>query len=201
MAGDLEFCENCTINKLNRLAFPPGGNRAQNKLHIVHSDICGPMKNPTHQGNRYFITFIDDYSRRARVYFIKNKSEALDKFQEFKAQAENETAERIKILRTDGGGEYVNKEFKKFLNQQGIRHQTTAPYTPQQNGVAERFNRTVVEMARTMLHGANLSYDFWAEAINTATYVRNRCISKALGTSKITPEEIWTGNKPDVSNL
>ena len=201
MTGDLDFCEDCALNKLTRLAFPPGKNRAQTKLHTIHSDICGPMKNLTHQGNRYFVTFIDDYSRRARVYFIKNKSEALDRFQEFKAQAKNEMGERIKIIRSDGGGEYVSKAFKIFLKQQGIRHQITAPYTPQQNGVAERFNRTVIEMARTMLHGANLPYSFWAEAINTATYIRNRCISKALGTSKITPEEIWTGDKPKIDHL
>jgi transposase InsO family protein len=105
------------------------------------------MNNPTHQGNCYFVTFIDDYSRRAQVYFIKTKDQAFKKFREFKTHAENETGEHIKILHTDGGGEYINGRFKTFLKEQGIRHQITAPYTPQQNGVAERFNHTVVKMA------------------------------------------------------
>ena len=201
LVNDPGFCEDCALNKLTRLPFPTGGNIAPNTLDIIHSDICGPMNTLTHSGNKYFITFIDDHSRKAFVYFIKTKNEAYSKFQEFKAQVENETGHRIKILRTDGGGEYINGQFKELLKNQGIRHQVTAPYTPQQNGVAERFNRTVVEMARMMLHGANLPYAFWAESINTATYIRNRCISKALGTHKTTPEEVWTGIKPNIEHL
>jgi hypothetical protein len=201
ISGQLNFCESCAINKSTRLPFPSGGNRTTNKLQIVHSDLCGPMKTQTIQGNRYFITFIDDFTRRAQVFFIKTKDQAFSKFCEFKAQVENETGLRIKTLRTDGGGEYINTCFNTYLKECGIRHQVTAPYTPQQNGVAERFNRTVVEMARTMLHNANLPYSFWAEAVNTATYIRNRCISRALNDKHITPEEIWTGRKPNVKHL
>jgi hypothetical protein len=159
------------------------------------------MKNPTHMGNLYFITFIDDYSRKAYVYFLRHKNEAFEKFQEFRNYVENQTGLRIKTLRSDRGGEYINGPFKDYLKKYGIRHQLTAPYTPQQNGIAERFNRTVIEMARTMMHSANLPYIFWAEAVYTATYIRNRCISKALDSRNVTPEEIWTGQKPDVSHL
>lgn len=200
-SGEIDFCESCTVNKLTRLPFPSGGNRSYTKLHIVHSDICGPMKTLTHQGNRYFITFIDDFSRKSYVYFINSKDQAFTKFQEFKAQVENETGLHIKIFRTDRGGEYMGNEFKNYLKKHGIQHQLTAPYSPQQNGVAERFNRTVIEMAKTMLHNANLPYSFWAEAIYTATYIRNRCISRALDNKSITPEEIWTGFKPSVNHL
>ena len=129
------------------------------------------MNTPTHQGKKYFVSFIDDYSRKAFVYFIAFKDQAYEKFSDFKNLVENQTGHQIKILRSDQGGEYVNRNFQQYLRQNGIQHQTTAPYTPQQNGVAERFNRTVVEMGRTMLHTANLPYDFWAEAINTATYI------------------------------
>ena len=197
----LPFCEGCTINKLTRIPFPTSQTRSSQVLQLIHTDVCGPMRHQTQKGSRYFITFIDDYSRKAHVYFLKNKHEAYDKFIEFKTLVENETNKRIKILRSDGGGEYVNHKFRTYLQNYGIKHQVTVPYSPQQNGVAERFNRTVVEMTRTLLHSANLPYTFWAEAINTATYIRNRCVSSALENTRVTPEELWTGNKPDVSNL
>ena len=196
----IPLCESCTINKLTRAPFKTMSSHTWSKLHIVHTDICGPMKTASHQGSRYFITFIDDYSRRVWVYFIKEKSEAFAKFRDFKASVENYTGLKIKTLRSDRGGEYMSGAFTAFLQENGIRHQTTAPYSPQQNGVAERFNRTVVEMARTMLHDANLPDTYWAEAINTATYIRNRCISRALG-NKVTPEELWRNQKPNVQHM
>lgn len=199
---NIPFCESCAMCKLTRLPFSHGqAKHANQKLHIVHSDVCGPMKNLTHSGNRYFVTFIDDYTRKAHVYFMRNKYEVFGKFQEYKALVENLTNSRIKILRSDRGGEYMNQRFSRFLQQSGIRHQLTAPYTPQQNGVAERFNRTIVEMGRTMLNHAKLPYVFWADAVHTAVFVRNRCISQALGTNRITPEELWSGWKPNVADM
>src|SRR3954469_16406153 len=197
---NLPLCENCTMNKLTRVPCPLGGKRSNQLLQVIHTDICGPMNTTTRQGSRYFVSFIDDYSRKAVVYFIATKDQAHEKFDEYKNLVENQTGRRIKTLRPDRGGEYVNRNFQQYLRQNGIQHQTTAPYTPQQNGVAERFNRTVIEMSRTMLHTAKLSYDFWAEAVNTATYIRNRCISKALD-NNITPEELWSGNKPNIRHL
>ena len=135
------------------------------------------MKIQTIQGNCYFLTFIDDFSRKAHVYFIRTKDQAFDKFCEFKFQVKNETNLRIKILRTDGGSEYINDHFKLVLKGFSIQHQVTAPYTPQQNGVAEQFNCTVVEMARTMLHNANLSYLFWAEAVRLSRY---SCLTRVI---------------------
>ena len=158
------------------------------------------MNHLTHLGNRYFVSFIDDYSRKAFVYFIATKDQAYEKFVNFKNFAEKQTGHRVKTLWSDRGREYLSGKFQQFLRQNGIQHQTTALYTPQQNGVAERFNRTVVEMGRTMLHAADLSYDFWAEAVNTATYIWNRCILKALD-NKITPEELWTNKKPSIEHL
>lgn len=111
-------------------------------------------------GARYFITFVDDYSRKMFVYFLKHKSEAPEVFTKFKALVENETGCKIKILRTDNGREYVNRKFKQILNDSGIKHQTTVPYNPQQNGLAERANRTIVERARSMLIDAGLSKEY-----------------------------------------
>lgn len=106
----------------------------------MHSDLCGPISVESIGGAKYFITFIDDYSRKMFVYFIKNKSDACNKFKEFKALVENETGN--KILRTDNGRKYLNNEFVEILKNSGIKHQTTISYNPQQNGLAERTNRT-----------------------------------------------------------
>jgi transposase InsO family protein len=159
------------------------------------------MKTLSHQGNQYFITFIDDFSRKSFTYFINTKDQAFNKFREFKSQVEKETGRHIKFLRTDRGGEYTSNYFQSYLKNHGIQHQLTAPYSPQQNGVAERFNRTIIEMAKSMMHNANLPYTFWAEAIYTATYIRNQCISKTFDNKSITPEELWTGHKPSVRHL
>jgi reverse transcriptase-like protein len=106
---------------------------------------------------------------------------------------------KIKVLRTDNGGEYLSKYFDEYLKIHGIARQTSTPYTPQQNGVAERANRTIVEMARSMLHAQNLGHEFWAEAVVNAVYTRNRCPTNAL--SSMTPQQAWSGKKPCVSHM
>ena len=109
------------------------------------------MQTQSFGGSRYFITFIDDYSRYYYTYFLKKKSEALEKFKEFKASVENEFKMKIEALRADRGGEYLSNEFQQFLKECGIRPEFTAAYSPQQNGVSERLNHTLVEAARSML--------------------------------------------------
>ncbi|KAL4295260.1 hypothetical protein GQ457_12G032180 [Hibiscus cannabinus] len=123
-------------------------------LEIVHTDIAGPFDIPSLGGNRYYLTFIDDYSRKCWVYVLKEKSEALAKFKEFKAMVEKQSGKYIKILRSDRGGEYTAKLFEDFCKEHGIIHQLTVRYTPQQNGVAKRKNRTILDMARSMVKGA-----------------------------------------------
>eukprot|EP00253_Pinus_taeda_P034923 PITA_34923 len=110
----------------------------------------------------------DDFSRNTWTYFLKKKSEVFDRFKEFKALVENQTEKKIKVLRTDNGGEFCGKEFEEFCKKCGIARQKTTPYTPQQNGVAERMNKTLMERARSMLSGAGLGQEFWAEAVDTA---------------------------------
>ena len=136
-------------------------------------DICGPMHTSSHSRKKYFITFINDYTHKAHIYFLSAKSKAFKKFKEFKANVENHMKRRIGILHLDNGTEYVNKSFKQFLKEHGIRHTRMTLYTSQQNGVAEWFNRMIIEMARTMMNAADLPQSFWAEALNTVVYICN----------------------------
>ncbi|KAG9458307.1 hypothetical protein H6P81_002815 [Aristolochia fimbriata] len=195
--NELRTCENCLSSKMARLPFGKG-ERVQNLLEVIHSDICGPLNVKTHRGMSYFITFIDDYSRYGYIYLISKKSEALDKFKEFKVEVENQLGRTIKILKSDRGGEYTSDLFDEFCKANGICHQFTLPYTPQQNGVAERRNRTLLEMVRCMLNHSMLGTQFWGEALDTATYILNRVLCK---TTKTTPYELWTGRSLDLSHL
>ncbi len=109
-------------------------------MEIVHSDVCGPMMTTSHGGAQYFLTFIDNFSRKTHVYLLKAKGEAFEKFKQYKALVENKIGHKIKVLRSNNGGEFVSKKFDAFLAECGIQQQTSVPYSPQQNGVAERAN-------------------------------------------------------------
>ena len=197
--GKLSFCEACAEGKAHRAPFKPVGEiQSTRRLELVHSDVAGPMKTESFGGAKYFVTFIDDYSRCVTVYPMKHKSEVLEKFKEWEAAVTNQADCKIKTLRTDNGGEYTSTEFEDFLKEKGIRHETTVPHSPQQNGVAERMNRTLQEAALSMILHAGLSKAFWAEAVCNAAYVRNRVITTA---TTVTPYERWYGKKPDVSHL
>jgi hypothetical protein len=193
-------CEGCVQGKQARRPFPTdGGTRATKILELVHSNVCGPMKTPSIEGARYFLTFIDDFSRKIWVYVLKSKSEVLTRFKEWKTLVERQSEHVVKVLRTDNQGEYVSKTFDDFLSKHGIARQNSSPYTPQQNGVAERANRTIVEMTRSMIHAQRLGHEFWAEAVCNAVYVRNWCPTKAVEGK--TPEEAWSGRMPHVSHM
>lgn len=161
--GDLsekeaKICEACVIGKMARLPFPKKSARLTSRpLELIHSDVCGPMQTESLGKKRYFLTFIDDFSRFTYVYLIRRKSEVIEKFQEYKKLVENQTNYKISAIRFDGGGEYSSSDFSEIFKRNGIRVEKTAPYTPQQNGVAERFNRSIVEMARAMINDANLA--------------------------------------------
>ncbi|PKU75919.1 Retrovirus-related Pol polyprotein from transposon TNT 1-94 [Dendrobium catenatum] len=157
------------------------------------------MKTTSLSNYKYFILFIDDYTRMAWVYFLKEKSETFGIFKNFKLLVENQSGQKIKILRSDRGGEFNSCQFEDFCKEEGLEHQLTVAYTPQQNGVTERKNRTVMEMARSMLIAKDIPKKFWAEAVNTAVYVLNRCPTKAV--KDITPIEAWSGDKPSVDHF
>ncbi|KAK9090791.1 hypothetical protein Sjap_023968 [Stephania japonica] len=194
----LPFCEHCVTSKQHRLKFNTSNSRSKAILELVHSDVWqAPVTSIG--GANYFVSFIDDYSRRCWVYPIKRKADVFGIFKVFKARVELESGKKIKCLRTDNGGEYTGNEFDSFCKQEGIKRQFTTAYTPQQNGVAERMNRTLLERTRAMLSTAGLEKKFWAEAVNTACYVINRAPSTAIELR--TPMEMWTGKPVDYSNL
>lgn len=150
-------------------------------------------------GAEYFLTFIDENTHYVWVYVLKRKGEVFQKFPEWKSVAEKSTGRQLKVLRTDNGGEYTSSEFQDFLKKEGIRHELTVPKTPEQNGVAERMNKTLMETVRSMLADAKLPQKFWAEALSTAVYLRNRSPTKSV--KEMTPFEAWTGEKPKVDHL
>ena len=152
----------------------------------------------TRHGAFYFITFIDDYTRFGHVYLISHKSEAFDCFICYSKLVENQLNANIKALRTDRGREYLSDKFKNLCDEKGIVRQLTIPYTPQQNGVAERRNRTILDMIRSMMAQANLPISFWGDALLTAAYIINRVPSKSVSS---TPYELWNGVKPNLGNL
>ncbi|CAN0920234.1 Retrovirus-related Pol polyprotein from transposon TNT 1-94 [Linum grandiflorum] len=194
-----KVCEGYIYGKMHRLPFPKTTWRAKAPLELVHSDICGPTRTTSIGDKRYFLLFVDDYTRMMWVFFLEQKSEAFSKFLQFKATAEKESGRQIKTLRTDRGGEFIYKPFMEYCRNNGIKRQLTVRYTPQQNGVAERKNRTIVEMARSMMTAKKLPNQLWAEAVNTTIYILNRSPTKAVQNK--TPFQAWHHKRPQVDNL
>ena len=191
-------CSSCAAGKLHQDPFPSqASSQAQQALELIHANLAGPLEVPSIGGSRYYMLLIDDFSRMCWVFFLSKKSEALSHFERWIAFIEKQTRHKVQTLRTKNGGEFV--AFQDFLASSGIEHQTTIPYSPQQNGVAERKNCTVKEMARTLLHHAQCPSNFWAEAIATSIYLLNRSTTKAL--DGMTPFKAFTGHKPGVRHL
>lgn len=189
VVGKKRQCEVCIKGKMTRKEFPKQStNRRNQVLDLVHTDICGPMQTPTPSGKLYFLTLIDDYSRYTHIYLLERKCEVFQKIKEYTEEMKNKFNKTIKVLRSDNGGEYISKTMDEYFKMNGIKHEFTAPYSPQQNGVAERKNRHLTEMANCMLLGAKLERKFWGEAIVTANYLQNRLPTKACGN---TPYCLW----------
>jgi len=197
--GKGHVCTACQLGKQSRSKFPESNTRSEGILDLIHSDIWGPAQLSSLGGNRYFVTFVDDCSRKMWIYFVKLKSQAFDVFLNFQKMVELESGRKIKILRTDGGGEYASRAFDDYCATNGIQRQYTCSYTPQQNGVAERRNRILLEHARAMIAERNLPKSFWAEAVYTAAYIYNRSPMASL--QRMTPEEAYSGKKPFVRHL
>lgn len=198
-ADTLQDCKICIQGKQTSTPFSKKSNFKSNTiLELIHSDLFGPIEKESLGGSRYCATFTDDKSRYIEVFFLKRKDEVKDAFIRFKSAIEKKTGHQIKTLRTDNGLEYTGPEFDEYLAQQGIRREKSAPFSPQSNGISERVNRTLIEMARCLLIQANLPVTFWSEAAMTACHIRNRSPCRSLETFK-TPYEIMFGTKPCVS--
>nr|GEZ05041.1 retrovirus-related Pol polyprotein from transposon TNT 1-94 [Tanacetum cinerariifolium] len=173
-------------------------NVMENILDLVHSDVCGPMKTKTLGGCSYFVTFIDDHSRKVWVYTLKTKDQVLDVFKQFHALVERQTGKKLKCIRSDNGGEYIGP-FDAYCREHGIQHQKTPPKTPQLNGLAERMNRTLVERVRCLLSHAGLPASFWGEALNMAVHVIN--LTPCVPLRFDVPNRVWSGKDVSYSHL
>nr|GEV02725.1 retrovirus-related Pol polyprotein from transposon TNT 1-94 [Tanacetum cinerariifolium] len=151
---NLKKCSHCLAKKQTRLAFKIRSPfRMENILDLVHYDVCGPMKTKTLGGCSYFVTFIDDHSRKVWVYTLNTKDQVLDVFKQFHALVERQTGKKLKCIQTDNEGEYIGP-FDAYCIEHGMQHQKTPPKTPQLNGLAEWMNRTLVERVRCLLSHA-----------------------------------------------
>lgn len=195
-----QVCEGWVVGKQHRDSFPKGKAWwAKMALEVVYADICRPIDPPSNTNKSYFSTFIDDFSRTTWVYFLQEKSEGFSLFQHFKALVEKEVGQQIKVLWSDCGGDTNSPEFTNFYNRHGIKRQLTASYTPQQNGVVEGKNRSILNMVRSMLHRPLLPKSFWPEKILWSIHLLNMSPTEAV--KNMTSEEAWSGRKPSIDHL
>jgi hypothetical protein len=166
---------------------------------LTHSDVCGPIKPTSLAGNKYYVAYTDDYSRHSKIYFMRKKSEQIEKYKEYRAFMKTQLGVQLKKIRTDSGGEYTSNEFEEYLRKKGTEHESKPPRTPQLRGVAERLNRTLFDKTRAMLIGRNLPNYLWAEAVNYANDLKNISTTKLLPNT--TPFERFFNKKPDYSHL
>ncbi|GJX38033.1 retrovirus-related pol polyprotein from transposon TNT 1-94 [Tanacetum coccineum] len=173
-------CETCILAKSHRQTFKPSNTRVKVPFSLIHSDVWGPAPVIGGQSFRYYVIFVDDCTRMTWIYFLKNKAEVYDRFTAFYAMIQTQFQKSIQVVRSDNGGEYMNSQMNLFFQSKGIVHQTTCPHTPEQNGVAERKNRLLLEMTRALIIESNAPNFFWPEALATATYLINRLPTKIL---------------------
>jgi transposase InsO family protein len=159
-------------------------------------DLFGLIAYISIGGNKYGLIIVDDYSRFTWVFFLQDKSKTQEVLKKFLRMTQNEFDDKVKKIKSDNNTEFKNTQVEDFLDEEGIKHEFLAPYTPQQNGVAERKNRILIEMARTMLDEYKTSDRFWAEAINMACHATNRLYLHEL--LKKTSYELLISNKPNV---
>jgi transposase InsO family protein len=166
-------------------------------LELVHIDLFGPIAYISVGRSKYCLVIVDDYSRFTWIFFLQEKSQTQEILKRFLRRAQNEFGLRIKNIRSDNGAEFKNSQIEGFLEEEGIKHEFSSPYTPQQNGAVERKNRTLLDMATTMLDEYKSLDQFWVEAINTACNSFNRLYLHRI--LKKTSYELLTGKKPNVS--
>jgi hypothetical protein len=180
-------------------SFPSSDSRAKRLLDIVDTNVCGPMSATSLTGYVYYVSFIDFYSRKTRIYLLKANNEVFGIFKQFKALVETLTERKIKTLRSDNGGEFTSEEFKEYCKEVGIKREVSTPYNPQKKGVLERKNHTIMEVVKAMIHDQDLPMHLWEEAAKTAMYVQNRSPHKVLENK--TPKEMFSREKLKANHL
>ncbi|GFS58009.1 retrovirus-related Pol polyprotein from transposon TNT 1-94 [Trichonephila clavipes] len=192
-------CIPCKLAKSKRVSFKKtGAVRSKRPLELLHMDLCGPMPTESQGGNKYFLSIIDDYSRKVTVFPSRNKSVVFHTFIRFQKRAKRFLSKKVIAVRTDGGLEFCNKDMDNFLTELGIKHEVTNSYTPEMNGVAERFNLTALDGIKTLLKSSEVPHKFWGEALLCFAYAWNRICHKD---SNKTPFEKYSGRKPSVLHL
>ena len=192
------LCESCVKGKQVKSSFKSKDEvSTQRPLELIHLDLFGPTRTASISGKRYGLVIVDDYSRWTWVNFLNHKDESFKVFCKFLNQVQNEKGISIIAIRSDHGREFENENFRVFCENNGINHNFSTSRTPQQNGIVERKNRSLQEMARTMLNANSTPKHFWAEAINTACYLQNRIYIRPL--IKKTPYELWKNKKTNIS--
>ncbi|GJX59052.1 retrovirus-related pol polyprotein from transposon TNT 1-94 [Tanacetum coccineum] len=195
-----QLCSSCEMSKAKRSSFKskvvPS---SKGRLNLLHMDLCGPMRVASINGKKYILVIVDDYSRYTWTLFLRSKDETPEVLKDFLTMIQRNLQAQVISVRTDRGTEFLNKTLHAYFKEEGIEHQTSTPRTPEQNGVVERRNRTLVEAARTMLSASKLPLSFWAEAVATACYTQNRSI--IISTHGKTAYHIINDRKPSIKHL
>lgn len=193
-------CNVCILAKSHRTSYPINLNKKTTKpFELIHSDVWGPAPITSKSGIRWFVTFVDDCTRMTWLYTMRHKSEVCEIFPIFWHMVSTQFSLPVKTIRSDNGGEYLNSELLRFFHTKGILHETTCPHTPQQNGVAERKNRHILETTRALLIGAHVPQNYWVDVVTYAVYLINRMPSQVLNFR--TPLQILTQYSPIPSLL
>ena len=167
------LCKNCQIGKMGKTSFKRKNYQSKDILEIVHTDLCGPIGVESYSGEKFFILFVDDYSRMMIVMYLREKSEAFEKFKWYLARVEKEIGKILKFLRSDRDGEFISNEFNNFCIKRGIKGQVSTPRTPEQNGVTKRRNKYIMDCARNLMIEKNIAIEYWKEAISTVVHTFN----------------------------
>ena len=192
-------CTHCLYGKMHKLPFPKSFFNASSPFELIHSDLWGPAPTSSINGFKYYVLFIDHFTRLTWIYLLNSKSEVFTKFVQFKAMGETQFSTKIKTFRSDGGGEYTSNAFKTYLSQQGIVHQISCPYTPQQNGLVERKHRHLIETTITLLSQASMPSSYWSYAVLTAVHLINFLPTSVL--AFLSPWQKLYSASPDLSQL
>lgn len=193
-------CGTCLQNKMHNLPFNNKRERAKGLLEIVHTDVNGPQKFKGYDGSRYFVSFIDDFSRLAFVDVVKSKSEVYGCFLNYTNRVENMIDKKIKKFRYGNGKEHLNKKIYDLVEERGIEVEPCPPYVHELNGVAEKFNKDLMNSARCLMYEANVSKIHWPEIFKTACYLKNRTYSSSTNGNR-TPFEIFFRKRPNLKKL
>ncbi|GJV48923.1 retrovirus-related pol polyprotein from transposon TNT 1-94 [Tanacetum coccineum] len=195
-----QLCSSCEMSKAKRSSFKSKAvPSSKGRLNLLHMDLCGPMRVTSINGKKYILVIVDDYSRYTWTLFLRSKDETPEVLKDFLTMIQRNLQAQVITVRTDRGTEFLNKTLHAYFKEEGIEHQTSTPRTPEQNGVVERRNRTLVEAARTMLSASKLPLSFWAEAVATACYTQNRSI--IISTHGKTAYHIINDRKPSIKHL